>query len=391
MSSSRGTICFVAHLAYGAMTGGNAGFIGGVERQTSLMARWFAARGYGVSLLTWDEGQAEEVQIDGVRVIKMCRKDAGIKGIRFFWPKWTSLAAAMKRADAEVYYQNCGEDVTGQVALWCRRHERGFVYSVANDTDCDSRLPEMRKVSERVLYRYGLKVAGEVVVQTQHQQEMLRRGFGRESVIIPMPCPGPSDADYARHEGDRNGSQRVLWIGRICEQKRPDRLLDLAEACPDLCFDLVGPGAGTEYGDRICARARTLGNVTLHGPAVRERVSEFYRKARVMCCTSDYEGFPNTFLEAWSHGLPLVSTFDPDHLIANHHMGCVATDQQGLASGIRVLLNDSRQWQEASQAARHYYLSHHTVEAVMPKFENVFREVSSHRGNNNERTVPCQS
>jgi len=46
------SICFVPHYAYGAMAGGNSGHIGGVERQTSLMARWFAARSHRVSMLT---------------------------------------------------------------------------------------------------------------------------------------------------------------------------------------------------------------------------------------------------------------------------------------------------------------------------------------------------
>lgn len=35
-------ICLVAHFAYGALAGGEHGHIGGVERQTSLMAKWLA-------------------------------------------------------------------------------------------------------------------------------------------------------------------------------------------------------------------------------------------------------------------------------------------------------------------------------------------------------------
>jgi len=368
-------ICFVAHFAYGAMVGGDSGYIGGVERQTSLMARWFAGRGYQVSMLTWDEGQDDGVEIDGVRVFKMCRREAGIKGLRFFWPRWTSLVAAMKRADADVYYQNCGEYVTGQVALWCRRHGRRFVYSVANDTDCDGRLPEMHKLRERVLYRYGLKTADKVVVQTQKQREMLRSDFGRDSVVIPMPCPGPSEDDYVGNEQRGDGESRVLWIARICEQKRPDRLLDLAEACPDLDFDIVGPPADTEYARGVCDRAKTITNVTLHGPAARESVPEFYKKAKLMCCTSDFEGFPNTFLEAWSYGLPIVSTFDPDNLIIDKDMGIVAPNTEGLASGIRSLLADWERWQQTSEAARRYYLENHTIDAVMPRFESIFREL----------------
>ena len=374
-SYSRPRICTVAHFAYGAMAGGHSGHIGGVERQTSLMAKWFAARGYQVSMLTWDEGQGDGGETDGVRVFKMCRKDGGIKGLRFFWPKWTSLIAAMRRADADVYYQNCGEYVTGQVALWCRRHGRKFVYSVANDPDCDGCLPEMRTIRERVLYRYGLKHADTVIVQTKRQQEMLRTDFGRDSVVIPMPCPGPSEDEYIECEPAHNGSRYVLWIGRICEQKRPDRLLDLAEACPDLEFDLVGPAADTEYARTVCRRAKGTVNVTLHGPAAWDRVPEFYKKARVMCCTSDYEGFPNTFLEAWSYGLPIVSTVDPDNLIAEKGLGRVAKDVPELARGIRALLDSPQLWRKTSQAARQHYLQNHTVEKAMTRFEQVFGDL----------------
>jgi glycosyltransferase involved in cell wall biosynthesis len=373
--SDKPRVSFVAHLAYGALGGGKNGFIGGIERQQSIMAKWLATRGYRVSMITCDEGQQDGEQIDDVRVFKMCRKDAGIKGLRFFWPKWTSLVAAMKRADADIYYQNCGEYVTGQVALWCRSHGRKFVYSVANDVDCDSKLPEMHTLRERILYRYGLKHADKIIVQTKKQQEMLRDNFGQDSVVIPMPCPGPSEEDYAGLEQQRNGSDSVLWIGRICKQKRPDRLLELAKACPDVHFDLVGPAGDSQYACDICRQVRTITNITYHGPAEREKVSQFYKKAKLMCCTSDYEGFPNTFLEAWSCGLPIVSTFDPDNLIARKNMGAVAQDIKGLALEIRNLLTEEKQWQQASRAARQYYLENHTNEAAMPKFEKIFNEV----------------
>ena len=49
-------ICIVSHNGYGAISGGTIGFIGGVERQTSLLARWLVGRGHKVSFLTWDEG-----------------------------------------------------------------------------------------------------------------------------------------------------------------------------------------------------------------------------------------------------------------------------------------------------------------------------------------------
>jgi len=369
-------ICFIANSAYGAITGGQSGHIGGVERQTSMMAQWLAERGYKVSIITWDEGQDDGIEIKGVRVFRMCRKDAGIKGLRFFWPKWTSLIAAMKRADADIYYQNCGEYVTGQVALWCRRHGRKFIYSVASDPDCDDGLPKMHTLRERILYRYGLKAADKIIVQTRRQRDMLYANFKSDSVVIPMPCPGPSEDEYAECERERNGLPRVLWIGRICEVKRPDRLLELAKICPDLDFDLVGPVGNSEYARSIRRRANDIKNVHFHGPVERECVPEFYKKASVMCCTSDFEGFPNTFLEAWSYGLPVVSTFDPDNLIAERGLGKVGKDIIELADGIHELLDIYEQWRKSSQSAREYYLENHVLNKTMEQFEQVFIEVA---------------
>jgi glycosyltransferase involved in cell wall biosynthesis len=369
------SICFVAHFAYGALAGGQSGHIGGVERQCSLMAKWFAKRGYRVSMITWDEGQEDGKEIDGVRVVKMCRKDAGIKGLRFFWPKWTSLVAAMKRADADIYYQNCAEYVTGQVAFWCRRQHRRFIYSVPSDPDCDERLPKMHSIREKVLYRYGLAHADTVIVQTRRQHEMLQTNFGRNSVIVPMPCMGPSEDEYNGHELGPDGLRRVLWVGRLYRVKRPDRLLDLARLCPDIQFDVIGQRAYDEYAYNVCERAKAIPNITMHGSIPMHLVSEFYKNAALLCCTSDFEGFPNTFLEAWSWGIPVVSMFDPDDLIAKQGFGGVGKDTNELAAMIRTLLDSSELWRKASQAARHYYLQNHTVEEAMTRFEQVFLNV----------------
>jgi glycosyltransferase involved in cell wall biosynthesis len=361
----------VAHFAYGALTGGTAGHIGGVERQTTLMARWLAARGHDVSLVTWDEGQADGARIDGVRVLKLCRRSDGLPGLRFFHPRWTSLNRAMARADAEVYYHNCGEYVTGQVALWARRHGRRFVYSVASDPECDPRLPQMKAWRERALFRYGLAHADHIIVQTATQKRMLADGRNLASQVLPMPVLAPP-APLPPLSPPPSAGARVLWVGRISPEKRPELFLELARSCPELQFDLVGPADHGPCADRVAAEARALKNLTLHGAIAREKVYDFYRGAAFLCSTSLFEGFPNTFLEAWSQGLPVVSTFDPDGLIATRGLGAAATDVPGLAHALRELCSSADRWSTASRRAREYFTENHTLESAMPRFERVF-------------------
>lgn len=371
-----GSICFVAHTAFGELSGGPAGSFGGIQRQQSLMARWLAARGYRVSMITWDEGQPDGLTIDGVRAIKLCRSDAGRPGLRFFYPRWTSLLRGLRRADADLYYHNSAEYVTGQVALWCRAKRHRFVYSVASDAACEADLAVMPTRRERLLYRYGLRKADRVITQTRLQQGLLRSNFGVESLVLPMPCPDPTVSYFVPSRPAPVASSRVLWVGRIAEMKRPEMLLDVAGFLPHLTFDLAGgPDLDTSYSRAVLARARALPNVIVHGRIDREQLHQLYQRASVLCCTSSYEGFPNTFLEAWSHGLPVVSTVGPDGLIEEQGLGAVARDLPGLVVALQRILAATDEWGVLSASCRRYYLDHHTPDSAMAQFERVFRQL----------------
>lgn len=375
-------LCIVAHFAYGAIAGGSKGHVGGVERQTSLMAKWFAARGHVVSLVTWDEGQTEDCFVDGVKVIKLCRQSEGIPGLRFFYPRWTSLNKALARAGADIYYQNSGEYITGQMALWCRLKKRLFVYSTGSDTDCDATLPAMRSVREKVLYRYGLRHADTIISQTKKQQHMLRNGFNLASTVLPMPCPGPDRTQYPKPVFSEKKTLHVGWAGRISKEKRLELLVEVARALPNVIFEVGGATTckdDDDYAQPILEAAASLPNIILHGRIAREDMSAFYNKLHLFCCTSAYEGFPNTFLEAWSHGLPIVSTFDPDNLITEQELGKSATDVLSLVEGINYFMNKPRAWEASSSRVLEYYLHNHKVDEAMAQFEKVFLETLAKR------------
>ncbi len=364
------SICIISHNAYGMISGGKAGFVGGVEWQTTMLARWLADRGYNVAMLTWDEGGPAEEKFGNVRVIKVCRQRAGIRGIRFFHPKWTGLVSAMRRADADIYYHNCAEAETGQIGLWCRRNRRRFVFTVAHDSDCSLRVPLLTSFPERLLYRSGLRSADEIIAQTFTQQKLLRENYNLDSTVIRMPCPGPGEGSIIPR--DSSSSNRVLWIGRVCRQKRPDRLIEIALACPEMQFDLIGPVYSDVYSRGVVSRARNIANITVHGMIPKNDVLTYYQKSVCLCSTSDSEGFPNTFLEAWSTGLPIVSLFDPDGLIESRCLGITAVNTEGLISGVKRLRRDPDFYRKASRNARRYHEENHSVDAVMPQFERIF-------------------
>jgi glycosyltransferase involved in cell wall biosynthesis len=369
--SPRLNICFIAQNAYGAIAGGNTGYrqVGGVQNQTALMARWLVARGHNVSVITWNEGQEKEVVKDRVRIISMCNPGAGFPVMRFFYPRLTSLFSAMKRAGADIYFHNAAEAVTGLAAAWCKWHNRRFIYSAAAELACDVKLPLMSKWYDKGLYRYGVKHADLRIVQTQRQQDLLRNGFLVDALQLPMPSL--SRPSHGKHVLSA-GNPRILWVGRITPGKRLEWLLDIAEALSDFTFEVVGANGTTPYARELEQRARNLPNVVWTGSVPPHVMAEIYERCHCLCCTSAHEGFPNTFLEAWAHGLPIISSFDPDGKIERLSLGLTGNSPVSLQKAITQLRESPLDFQKLGQNGKCYFEEHHELDKAMNAFEEAF-------------------
>jgi len=370
-------ICFVAPQCFPALSGAATHrYIGGAEMQQAVLGRALAERGHRVSFVTEDHGQADGEPIDGVCVFNAYRAEAGVPVLRFVHPRMTKLWQGMKRADAAVYYQRTSDSVTGVVAAFARAYGRKFLFAVGSNNDCLPSLGHCRTRRERVLYRYGLRRADAIIAQTEAQRRLLRSNFDVESVVVPNCGPEPC-ADRGASDGRVDGgASRVVWVGKLNHDKRPELLMDVAQRCPESIFDVVGETTGdSPYVRELRTRAESLANVCLHGRVSHARVRDFYARAALLLCTSQTEGFPNTFLEAWSFGLPIVTTFDPDDLIARHGLGAVAENAESLADGVRNLLADHASRREACAAVRRYYLEQHTLDRIVPRIEAVIRDL----------------
>jgi glycosyltransferase involved in cell wall biosynthesis len=85
--------------------------------------------------------------------------------------------------------------------------------------------------------------------------------------------------------------------------------------------------------------------------------------------TSDSEGFPSTFLEAWTSGTPVVSlTVDPDHLLKTEGLGVVSGTAQQAAMDIQNLLCQNGLREEIGLRARNYIFRRHAPGVVSGMF-----------------------
>lgn len=377
------SVCFVAPSAYPALSGReDLAHIGGAEQQQVILARELVRRGHQVSFVVLDHGQPDGAEVlPGIRAFTCYRRDAGLPGVRFFLPRLTGLWSAMRRADADVYYQRGADVETALVGAWCRRRNRGFLFAVAHDTNCIARSPLMPRRSERFLFRRGLALADGVIVQTIRQQQLLLATFGRMSTIVRNAASWPPDqAPPAATPPALDGPMRVLWVGRFSEEKRPEWVARLARDLPGCRFDVVGASNHpTAFAARLVEQFASLPNVHWHGYVPHRRMAELYRQAGLLLCTSESEGFPNVFLEAWACGLGVLSTVDPDDLVTRLGMGVHAPDYEGLRRHLLALESTREFWIEAGRRGQAYVRAHHAPDVAADALAGLIGSVCAAR------------
>ncbi|HWG29003.1 MAG TPA: glycosyltransferase [Steroidobacteraceae bacterium] len=324
---------------------------GGAEVQQTLLARALAQRGVRVSMIVGDYGQSDGASWDGIKTYKASAPEEGIPLLRFIHPRWTKLWSALRRADADIYYASCAGATLGQVALFTRLQRRKLVFRVASDTDCDPDALLVRYWRDKMLYRYGLQRADIVLAQTPHQQQCLARNFGRASRVVASLTETTRTA-----KGFAERDIGALWVGNIRALKRPQLLLQLARSLPEISFHMVGGPMKSHEAlfTAVRTEAQSVPNVSFHGAVPYHAVGELFGRARVLVGTSEIEGFPNTYLQAWARGTPVVAFLDPQQLLSRNALGHAVTSSRDMQAAVQTLCTNAHAWEPVSRRCRQY-------------------------------------
>jgi len=348
--------------------------VGGEAIQKYLLAKAFAELGYEISTVIRSADEGIDKTVDGIRVLSAFRFDAGIPGIRFFHPRATGFFRALKAADADVYYQSPAGAITGLTAAFCQLNGRKFIFRVASDVDCIPGQNLIKLWRDRVLYDYGLRHADLIAVQSRYQQQLLIKHYGLESTIVNMAMELPEE-DL---DGERDVD--VLWISNLKVIKRPDNVLTLANRLPHVQFTMIGGralGAEDIY-SKIEREASIIPNLQFLGHVPYREVNRYIARSKLLLNTSEVEGFPNTFLQAWVRKVPVVSFFDPDGIIEREGLGRRPQSNDEMCAALRELLIRTDERERIGCAARAFALDRFSpMQAARHYIEALQRAVSA--------------
>ncbi len=367
---SRGRICLHAPLVYPLLAGKRIEFAGGAQVQQVAMAEGLRDRGFEVSIVVHDFGQPALEVRRGITLHRSLRSSQGLPGLRFFYPRMWKTLAALRRANAEVYYTR-GE------GLWCGvtcdfAHFRGasFVMGIAHDEDVSRELRRIPNPRERWMHRRALSRADAIVIQNRTQEETLRRDFGRHGELVRNLTSLPERAV------DAGAGGTVVWLATYAPSKRPAWFVELARRLPEVRFVMAGtllppPHPRQTWEECRVASLRML-NLTVRGFVAREELDELYSDAALFVHTSPAEGIPNAVLEAWARAVPTVTCVDLDGAAARHGLGSVARDPEELVDQVRGWMADPAARRAAGARARQHVRSEYDPERSLERLAEIF-------------------
>ena len=173
---------------------------------------------------------------------------------------------------------------------------------------CERSDPYLETSIKIKLMRRLYKFASGAVFQTEGAQNYYKRIDN--SIVIPNPIE-PVDFRVSEPFIKRNNS--IAVVSRLdIKQKRLDIMLEafsqIAKEFPEYKLDIYGDGLekNRQLVNSIITNLRINDKVILHGKVkdVQNRIIN----SKIYFLSSDYEGIPNSLLEAMAVGLPVIST-----------------------------------------------------------------------------------
>ena len=273
---------------------------GGAERVMVNLANSFSSKGYETVLVTsspssWEYSCFENVKRVNLFNVRICG---------FFRRNFNLLKALRKvikneKPDAVISFmaEPNFRMLIATAGLKCRK-----IISVRNDP-----AREYPNLLFKFLAKTLYNLADGVVFQTEDSKKWFPKSIQKKSRIIMNQVD-----DIFFNTPLAEDRRDIVTTGRLTAQKNHKMLIRAFSQIVDEIEDnLIIYGEGELRGE-LEELVKTLGlegRVFLPGPT--KNVPEVLSKAKIFVLSSDYEGMPNSLLEAMAMGLPCISTDCP--------------------------------------------------------------------------------
>lgn len=275
--------------------------------------------------------------------------------------EWCSLTSTINKIKPDVVIIRGASASLRILSKLCKKKRIKLLMFGASDSDF---VPDREILTNKInvkLFRQGVRNTDYFVVQNSFQQKTLFENYGKSSLLLPNIWLGQSSTDKDEIVYD------AIWVSNLRRLKRAEWFVNLATTFPDYHFAIVGGVNDLAYYNEILKQCAEISNIDFLGAKPFDCVNELLRKSKMLVCTSEFEGFPNTFLQAWAQGLPTISTVDPNGIIQKHQIGIVIQSKDDLKKAFDQLINDIDLYQKCKQNVISYFQDNHSAQTSYEK------------------------
>lgn len=283
---------------------------GGSERFSTLLSSGLSSIGHEVILLTGPRRQNEYDMPKNVQRVELYKKKSYLRNA--FWLNRFNKKNKVDICIAVGIYANL------VVALSSLASSTKIILSERNDPRHDI-ISWKSKLLKKLLFGMG----DAYVFQTSESRSYYNKRIQSRSTIIPNPVKEgiPHRSNIIKEE--------IVAVGRLMPQKNYELLLKafaiVNKKHPQYRLRIFGTGREEWYLKKLVLELGIKENVVFEGFVldVHKRISH----SDIYVLSSDYEGMPNSLLEAMVMGFPVVSTDcdggAPKYLIKNGENGLI--------------------------------------------------------------------
>lgn len=246
------------------------------------------------------------------------------------------------------------------------------IVSVRNDPNIEYNNPIYKLIMKK-LYPY----ANQLVLQTNDSKNYFINNINFQGIVIQNPVSDSFLID--KYDGIRE--KRIVAVGRLNIQKNYKNMIDAFEIVSkkhnDFLFEIYGDGELRNELQNYIDDKKLHDTILLMGKV--DNVKNVIYKATAFVMSSDYEGMPNSLLEAACLGVPCVSTNcpcgGPKDILDNGKNGVLVNvnDSNDLAKGIIKLIEDTNYSKKISTNANNNQNSY-SIRIIIGKWMDCLNE-----------------
>jgi glycosyltransferase involved in cell wall biosynthesis len=362
-------ICFIQTNAYSLFNEENNSIHGGSELQLYLIAKELSKNDdFKISFITGDFGQKNREYYPKIQLFKSFTPKSNDSLLKKLFQA-TKYYRLFKKLNADIYFTSAANSTVGLVSLFCKLNNKKHIHRTAHEEEVN--FTYSRKGILGKIFTKGLIYSDLVITQNQNHQKLLKENFGINAQILKN--------SFAIKEIKPSKKDSILWVARCDYWKRPELFIHLAKRVPDERFIMIAPPANEKenYQKEIKDKSKQIKNLTFIDRVPFNNIQVYFNSAKVFINTSEFEGFPNTFLQAGNGKTPVLSlNVNPDNFINEYNCGFFCeNDFDKLVGYTKILIDNKKVWEEKSENIYKYIKENHDIQINVEQLTKMIYEL----------------